>query len=271
MGAEQAVGIVHRRDDRGRRGPRRASATRLADALRRASTSSAEIAAAPAASSTRSSSRPRRARAWPGAPCSRQLGRRRPPTTGDRPEETCRCELVAAPLRRARRSGDRFTTRGRTITEADVVAFAGADRRLAPAARRRRVGARRAPFGERIAHGMLVAVLRRRPACRSTPSASSRCAASATPSSSGPCGSATRSTSRARSPSCRPAGDDAGLVTLAVDVLRQDQAARRRRAGRGALGAARRPRRSSRASVPAPTPLSPTDELRRLRDRRLPR
>ena len=51
--------------------------------------------------------------------------------------------------------GDRFTTRGRTVTEADVVAFAGLTGDFHP----QHVDAEWAaskPFGERIAHGLLV-------------------------------------------------------------------------------------------------------------------
>jgi acyl dehydratase len=51
--------------------------------------------------------------------------------------------------------GMRFRTRGRTVTEADVVAFAGQTGDFHP----QHVDARWAaagPFGERIAHGMLV-------------------------------------------------------------------------------------------------------------------
>ena len=51
--------------------------------------------------------------------------------------------------------GDRFQTRGRTITEADVVAFASLTGDMHP----QHVDARWAldsPFGERIAHGLLV-------------------------------------------------------------------------------------------------------------------
>ena len=52
-------------------------------------------------------------------------------------------------------SGDRFASRGRTVTEADVVAFAAQTGDFHP----QHVDAARAaegPFGERIAHGMLV-------------------------------------------------------------------------------------------------------------------
>ena len=51
-------------------------------------------------------------------------------------------------------SGDRFTTRGRTVTEADVVAFAGLTGDFHP----QHVDAEWAaasPFGGRIAHGLL--------------------------------------------------------------------------------------------------------------------
>jgi acyl dehydratase len=51
--------------------------------------------------------------------------------------------------------GDRFTTRARTITEADVVAFATLSGDLHPQ-HVDAVWAADSPFGERIAHGMLV-------------------------------------------------------------------------------------------------------------------
>ena len=53
------------------------------------------------------------------------------------------------------REGETFVTRGRTITEADVVMFAGLSGDMHP----QHVDARWAldsPFGERIAHGLLV-------------------------------------------------------------------------------------------------------------------
>jgi acyl dehydratase len=52
-------------------------------------------------------------------------------------------------------AGSRFSTRGRTVTEADVVTFAGLTGDFHP----QHVDAewaRERPFGERIAHGMLV-------------------------------------------------------------------------------------------------------------------
>jgi len=51
--------------------------------------------------------------------------------------------------------GERFSTRGRTITEADVVAFATLTGDLHPA-HSDAVWAAKSHFGERIAHGMLV-------------------------------------------------------------------------------------------------------------------
>jgi len=51
--------------------------------------------------------------------------------------------------------GDRFSTRGRTITEADVVAFATLTGDLHPQ-HVDAVWAAESPFGERIAHGMLL-------------------------------------------------------------------------------------------------------------------
>ncbi|MEA2126619.1 MAG: 3-hydroxybutyryl-CoA dehydratase [Solirubrobacteraceae bacterium] len=53
------------------------------------------------------------------------------------------------------RTGDRFTTRGRTVTEADVVAFAGLTGDYHP----QHVDAEWAAgsiFGERVAHGLLI-------------------------------------------------------------------------------------------------------------------
>ncbi len=51
--------------------------------------------------------------------------------------------------------GDRFATRGRTVTEADVVAFAAQTGDFHPQ-HCDGVWAASSPFGERIAHGMLV-------------------------------------------------------------------------------------------------------------------
>lgn len=116
--------------------------------------------------------------------------------------------------------GDSFVSRGRTVTEADVVAFAAltgdwhpqhADAEWAAAS----------PFGQRIAHGMLVVsfavglvpldpervvalravrdVVFRRPVLL---------------------GDTIHAEGAIRR--LRPAGDDTGLVTLAIDVLRQD-------------------------------------------------
>jgi len=52
-------------------------------------------------------------------------------------------------------AGARFTTRGRTVTEADVVAFAGLTGDYHPQHTDAEWAAQ-SPFGERIAHGMLV-------------------------------------------------------------------------------------------------------------------
>jgi 3-hydroxybutyryl-CoA dehydratase len=52
-------------------------------------------------------------------------------------------------------AGDRFTTRGRTVTEADVVAFAGLTGDYHPQHTDAEWSAA-GPFGERIAHGLLV-------------------------------------------------------------------------------------------------------------------
>ena len=51
--------------------------------------------------------------------------------------------------------GDAFATRGRTVTEADVVAFAGLTGDFHPVHTDAEWAAQ-SPFGERIAHGMLV-------------------------------------------------------------------------------------------------------------------
>ena len=116
--------------------------------------------------------------------------------------------------------GARFTTRGRTITEADVVGFAALSGDWHPQ-HADAEWARTSAFGERIAHGMLVvsfavglvpldpervialrrvrdAVFRRPVRLGDTIHVSGRVA------------------------NVRPAGDEAGLVTLAIDVLRQD-------------------------------------------------
>jgi 3-hydroxybutyryl-CoA dehydratase len=53
------------------------------------------------------------------------------------------------------REGERFATRGRTITEADVVQFAGLSGDMHPQHTDSEWSAR-SRFGERIAHGMLV-------------------------------------------------------------------------------------------------------------------
>ena len=126
-------------------------------------------------------------------------------------------------------AGQEFTTRGRTVTEADVVGFAVADRRLASAALRTPQWAAGSPFGERIAHGMLVVSL----AAGLVPFDPGRVVAlrrCPTRRSSARCGSATRCTSRAGSPSWRPASDEAGLVDVRVE---------RRQPGRAAPCAAR--------------------------------
>jgi len=52
-------------------------------------------------------------------------------------------------------AGDTFTTRGRTVTEADVAAFASLTGDMHPQ-HTDAVWAARSPFGARIAHGMLV-------------------------------------------------------------------------------------------------------------------
>jgi 3-hydroxybutyryl-CoA dehydratase len=54
--------------------------------------------------------------------------------------------------------GDRFTTRGRTVTESDVVAFAGLTGDYHPQHTDAEFSAQ-SPFGERIAHGLLVVSL----------------------------------------------------------------------------------------------------------------
>ncbi len=52
--------------------------------------------------------------------------------------------------------GDTFVTQGRTVTEADVVLFAGLSHDFNPL-HTDATFAEKTPFGERIAHGMLVA------------------------------------------------------------------------------------------------------------------
>jgi len=54
--------------------------------------------------------------------------------------------------------GDRFASQGRTVTEADVVAFAGLSGDFNPLHTDASF-AQGTPFGERIAHGMLVAAM----------------------------------------------------------------------------------------------------------------
>ena len=54
--------------------------------------------------------------------------------------------------------GDKFTSQGRTVTEADVVGFAGLSGDFNPLHTDARF-AQSTPFGERIAHGMLVAAM----------------------------------------------------------------------------------------------------------------
>ena len=191
MGAEQAVGIVHRRAIAAADDPApsaRALAAEYADEHL-----------------TRRASRPPRARRRDHRAVrdARAAGRRAGGmATATRPRgrrETCRCEELSPPRSSASHAGatlrhprpHRHRGRRRRLRRAD--------RRLAPAARRRRMG-RREPV--RRAHRARAARRSASPpgSCRSTPSASSRCAACATRSSSGRCASATRSTSRARWP-----------------------------------------------------------------------
>lgn len=54
--------------------------------------------------------------------------------------------------------GDCFQSQGRTVTEADVVAFAGLSGDFNPLHTNEEFG-KSTPFGERIAHGMLVAAM----------------------------------------------------------------------------------------------------------------
>jgi 3-hydroxybutyryl-CoA dehydratase len=62
--------------------------------------------------------------------------------------------LFSEPLE-ALQPGTRFATRGRTVTEADVVGFSGLTGDWHPQ-HADREWARESPFGERIAHGLLV-------------------------------------------------------------------------------------------------------------------
>lgn len=54
--------------------------------------------------------------------------------------------------------GARFTSQGRTVTEADVVAFAGVSGDFNPLHTDAEF-AKQTPFGERIAHGMLIVAM----------------------------------------------------------------------------------------------------------------
>jgi len=56
------------------------------------------------------------------------------------------------------KTGDRFVTQARTVTEADVVNFAGLSGDFNPLHTDAEFG-KSTPFGERIAHGMLVAAM----------------------------------------------------------------------------------------------------------------
>lgn len=114
----------------------------------------------------------------------------------------------------------RFTTRGRTITEADVVGFAALTGDWHPQ-HADAVWAAESPFGERIAHGMLVVSFAvglvpfdpdRVMALRSVKNATFRRPVRL--------GDTIHVEGRIRER--KPVGDEASLVTLAIDVVNQD-------------------------------------------------
>ena len=116
--------------------------------------------------------------------------------------------------------GARFRTRGRTITEADVVAFAGRTGDWHPQ-HSDAVWAASSQFGERIAHGMLVlsyavGLVRFDPdrvvALRRIADAVFK----------RPVRLGDTISVRGSIDSCKPVADDGGLVTLAIRVLNQD-------------------------------------------------
>jgi acyl dehydratase len=119
--------------------------------------------------------------------------------------------------------GQRWRTAARTVTEADIVAFAGVSGDFNPI----HVDAEHAAttrFGERIAHGALVLAIatglrQQQNVFRGTLKAWLGCASGA---SRPRCGSATRSTSSPRSRSAaRPRTRRQGLVVQAVEVHNQ--------------------------------------------------
>ena len=117
--------------------------------------------------------------------------------------------------------GQEFTTRGRTVTEADVVGFASLTGDWHPQHSDAEWAAS-SPFGERIAHGHARRLAGRRPRAVRPGPRGRAAPGRATRRSSGRCASATRCASRAGSPSSAPASEEAGLVTFAWNVVNQD-------------------------------------------------
>ena len=140
----------------------------------------------------------------------------------------------------------RFATRGRTVTEADVVAFAAQTGDFHPQ-HVDAAWAAAAPFGERIAHGMLVLVLRGR-ARPVRPRARARAAPRRRRRVQAP-GAARRHDPRARvGRGLAAVGDEAGLVTLALARPQPGRRAVVPREVEVALAARRRPARPTRSS-----------------------
>jgi 3-hydroxybutyryl-CoA dehydratase len=128
-------------------------------------------------------------------------------------------DVLSSPFERLA-EGDAFETRGRTITEADVVAFSAQTGDWHPQHADAEWAAR-GPFGERIAHGMLVLSY----AVGLVPFDANRVVAlrriaDAVFKRPVRLGDTIRVAGRVSS--LAPVGDDAGLVTLAWTVLNQD-------------------------------------------------
>jgi 3-hydroxybutyryl-CoA dehydratase len=116
--------------------------------------------------------------------------------------------------------GASFTTRGRTVTEADVVAFASLTGDFHPL-HTDKVWAARGPFGERIAHGLLVVGM----AVGLAPLDPSRVLALRRVGEAvfkRPVRLGDTVTLSGRITDLKPAGDDAGLVTFAWTIANQD-------------------------------------------------
>ncbi len=117
-------------------------------------------------------------------------------------------------------TGQEFTTRGRTVTEADVVGFAALSGDWHPQHADAEWAAR-SPFGERIAHGMLVLSL----AAGLVPFDPGRVMALRAVSDvtfKRPVRFGDTLRVQGRIAELTPASDDAGLVTFAWDVVNQD-------------------------------------------------